>query len=164
MGKSFEIESQEATKQTSNKLDYKRIKIIILTLCSATYSFFFLITLFIGFENYINFFEELFKAQAFLPIIIPALFALIYTTLTLYLSYKKENSQKSFSVFNIIGLISLGLCFIVLPFIDYPDTSSFATLIYTSVACLISLIVAVVGVFIVKKVEKKYKKSTFKNS
>ncbi len=158
MGKSFEIESQKATKQTSNKLDYKKIKIIILTLCSATYSFFFLITLFIGFENYINFFEELFKAQAILVIIIPALFALIYTTLTLYLSYKKENSQKSFSVFNIVGLISLGLCFIVSPFIDYPATSGFATLIYASVACLISLIVAIVGVFIVKIVEEKYKK------
>ncbi len=158
MGKSFEIESQEATTQTSNKLGYKKIKIIILTFCSATYSFFFLITLFIGFEHYINFFEELFEAQAILSIIIPALFALIYTTLTLYISYKKENSQKSFSVFNIIGLISLGLCFIVSLFIDYPATSSFATLIYTSVACLISLIVAIVGVFIVKIVEKKYKK------
>lgn len=158
MGKSFEIESQEATTRTPKKLDYKKIKIIILTLCSATYSFFFLITLFIGFENDIHFFEELFEAQTILFIIIPALFALIYTTLTLYLSYKKENAQKSFSVFNIVGLISLGLCFIVSPFIDYQATSGFATLIYASVACLISLIVAVLGVFIVKIVEKKYKK------
>ncbi len=158
MGKTSKIESQEATTQTSNKLDYKKIKVIILTLCSATYSLFFLITLFIGFGNDIHFFEELFKAQTILFIIIPAFFALIYTTLTLYLSYKKENSQKSFSVFNIVGLLSLGLCFIVSPFIDYPATSGFATLIYASVACLISLIVAIVGVFIVKIVEKKYKK------
>ena len=84
MGKTSKIESQEATTQTSNKLGYKKIKIIILTFCSATYSFFFLIALFIGFEHYINFFEELFEAQAILSIIIPALFALIYTTLTLY--------------------------------------------------------------------------------
>ena len=159
MGKSSGIESQEATTQTSNKLDYKKIKIIILTLFSATYSFFFLIILFIGFGNDIHFFEELFQAQTILFFIIPALFALIYSTLTLYLSYKKENSQKSFSVFNIIGFISLGLSFIVSPFIDYTATSGFATLIYASVACLISLIVAILGVFIVKIVEKKHKKN-----
>ena len=71
MGKSFEIESQEATTRTPKKLDYKKIKIIILTLCSATYSFFFLITLFIGFENDIHYFEELFSFQTVLYLYYP---------------------------------------------------------------------------------------------